>query len=81
MDKFGIFKLLSSLFDFYNKNPSAFSTKKDDSIPPQPSAEVKASPQKEGILKDEFLPLQQNMLSTMKTHDDFVRRVKEKNKA
>lgn len=82
MDKFGIFNLLNSLF---SANPSqtngdSQNTSKENSIlsslfssdnQPQPPKEKTPEP---------FLPLQASMVSTMTSHDEFVKRVKEKNK-
>lgn len=90
MDKFGIFKLLNSFFpaqdnnsetNSSDKNPSldalssllsSFSGKKSEqseqpkqSAPPATSA--KPTP-----------PLQTKMISVMNSHDEFIKRVKEK---
>lgn len=89
MDNFGIFKLITSFSDFLTKNkqPDAnesfgekpiFQTLKQaqnrnsDADKPVSStpAEIRAS----------LPPLKNSMLSTMSSHDAFVKRVKEKNK-
>ncbi len=87
MDKFGIFNLLSSLanasapkndassdqknnppLDFSGMINSLLSTKKDT-----PTTPPKNQPPKE------FMPLQRSMLGVMTSHDEFIKRVKEKN--
>ena len=86
MDNFGIFKLLSSFYDFLGKSDTKnfaegfsdrpiFETIKNAQRSPQASptpspAEVRAT----------LPPLKISMLSTMSSHDAFVKRVKEKNK-
>ena len=76
MDKFGIFKLLGSFLDAYknqnqkpqenideNQNPLLkILSSKPNSAPPQKTAYT-------------AMPLQQNMLFTMHSHDEFVKRV------
>lgn len=76
MDKFGIFKLLNSFLDNY-KNQATNTTAPDtllngiETLFPKKSNPPKPS--------DPPYPLQKNMLSTMQSHDQFVKRVKEKN--
>lgn len=83
MDKFGIFKLLNSFYNFYEKNknnfPSADKEKYDASSMPffnqkQPTSTT------EKDKKTPSTPLQTNMLSTMNSHDAIVKRVLQKSK-
>jgi hypothetical protein len=79
LDKFGIFKLLNSFYDYYLKNK--------DGLPPifnsteQKSADfpVKENPPDSSASSTPTIstksPLQNSMLSTMKTHDEILRRV------
>ncbi len=112
MDKFGIFKLLNSFFDFYKQNSTESSTSSSTSQSPLSNATSNlfsslngnslgssptnsSAPQGEKIDKNpgnnlseksspsistHGAPLQEKMLSTMRSHDDFVKRVSEKNK-
>ena len=97
MDKFGIFNLIGSLLtpkqDAATPNQvggnasntplstiiSALSNQKsqpahtDGATPPPPSKEPKT------VVKP--TPLQSSMLGTIKSHDEFIKRVKEKSKA
>ncbi len=71
MDKFGIFNLLNSFLGFASEKKDGDNA--DSSPAPRYSTpDIPAE-------KPEFLPLQQGMLSTMRTHDEFVKRVREKN--
>ncbi len=106
MDKFGVFKILSSLFDFYksqNENSKPIFTDNSTSSPLDMIKGLSSlfsnktpvennSTQKENSLshnleskkpsqEKDFLPLQQGMISVMKNHDDFVKRVKDKSPA
>ena len=84
MDKFGIFKLLNSFFNFYEQNKENFTQKSSglnlDSLlssfskPPQKESETATT--KEPIQKTPYPPLQASMLYTMSSHDEFVKRVK-----
>ena len=73
MDKFGIFKLLSTISKLYNgafPSPNAqnadFSANEQPSLPPQePSVDYLKSPSH----------ISSPMLDTMKNHDEFVNRV------
>ena len=91
MDKFGIFKLLNSFFNLNTqKNPDTQSESASKSLdtndlltkllsginnnqnntaptPPNPKPQQKPSP-----------PLQSDMLRTMHSHDEFIKRVKQK---
>ncbi len=78
MDKFGIFKLLNSFYDFYSKNkggnsqPSPFENveKVENQNEFSPNENKTNAPQKKNV------PLQNSMLSTMRNHDEILRRVK-----
>lgn len=81
MDKFGIFKLLNSFYDFYSKN-------KGDNSQSSPFENVEKSENQSGFSNNEnknvappkkMVPLQNSMLSTMKNHDEILRRVKQGN--
>ena len=85
MDKFGIFKLLNSFFNFYEQSKenstdnsppfnveNLFSSLKDNQ---QKSTENTPSVDRE---KTPLAPLQSSMLYTMSSHDEFVKRVKER---
>lgn len=88
MDKFGIFKLINSFFNFCEQNKSQknennrqennglngiLSALMPKESPAQQQKESKEQPPKN------FAPLQSSMLSTMNSHDQFIKRVKEKN--
>lgn len=86
MDKFGIFKLLNSFYNFYENNKNSFPpTDKENNtasplsfLVPKP---VRSEPEKEK--RPSPTPLQINMLSTINSHDAIVRRVQKncKNKS
>ena len=72
MDKFGVFNLLSSLLTKTQQEntttPNNFSTpnqEKSEQVSPRFSTP---------------LPLQADMIKTMTSHDEFIKRVKQKNK-
>ena len=71
MDKFGIFKLLNSFYDFYNKNKDRFT--KDNSTSTH-STEKNKPPEKMENLHT-YLPLQTPMIKTMTSHDELIKRV------
>ena len=87
MDKFGIFKLLNSFFDFYKQrsseqngnlpeNPlSLFSAPATNSSVQSPPPQKQESGNTEKV-KEKKPPLQSEMLFTIKNHDDIVKRVK-----
>lgn len=79
MDKFGIFKLLNSFLDFYGKNSSENSSPLSSLFkgfsPPKERENVPPAPQNDLKQKKENAPLQQQMLSTMRSHDEVVKRV------
>ena len=95
MDKFGIFKLLNSFLTFCQQNKGDFTqnsvqnkekfnfsnlvsslTKKGEK---ESKEELSPTPSKPP-LTTQTAPLQQSMLSTMTSHEQFVKRVKERNK-
>lgn len=83
MDKFGIFKLLNSFFSFYSnaQKENSNSDKKEELTPLTnilSSLEKKNSPPIEKPVTP--APLQAQMLSTMRSHDEFVKRVKNNKK-
>lgn len=94
MDKFGVFKLLNSFFNFYEQNKGNFANNptQDKSAEQNPLSDVLSmisnknqhnknnQPQAKKPEKT-YAPLQSSMLSTMNSHDEFIKRVKEKNGA
>ena len=79
MDKFGIFKLLNSFFDFYNKNSDKTSSPlsslfKSATVPTEKENSPPRSENKSPN-RTANAPLQQQMLSTMRSHDEVVKRV------
>ena len=81
MDKFGIFKLLSGFFDLYKNTPSNDGEKSinNSENPAQNLINSLFNNSKSNVSPTpvEKKPLQSQMLSTMKNHDEFVKRVKE----
>ena len=95
MDKFGIFKLLNSFFNFYNQSSA---TKQQQESASNPSltdfissflnnnaSNVKNQPAPNQLVKNQPAqkappPLQSSMLGVMNSHDQFIKRVKEKQK-
>lgn len=87
MDKFGIFKLLNSFFDFYKQRSSEqkgdasasplslFSSAQATSNPPTPNFQNQDSSEQNKV-NEKKPPLQNGMLFTMKNHDNIVNRVK-----
>ena len=75
MDKFGVFNLINSLFELYKNSQTQpkedanplFSALKNFSPPSAPKNEPEPLPSKP--------PLQAQMLSTAKSHDEHVKRV------
>ena len=77
MDKLGIFKLLNSLYNFYQSNLKDKNAKKDV----ESSNGVDSSPittKQNEVEEKKQTPIQGKMLNTLNNHDQFVRRVKEK---
>lgn len=90
MDKFGIFNLLNSFFSAktdqteqpQDENSSApnlldavITAVKDKAISPSNDSKTTHGAEKNTHLR----PLQSSMLSTMTSHEDFIKRVKQKN--
>ena len=65
----GVKNILSTITDILNKNAGK------NNAPSTPT------PQKMATTNTPPIPLQSKMLSTMNSHDDFIKRVKEKNKS
>ena len=87
MDKFGIFKLLNSFFDFYKQRSNEQNGEGTSNFPslfaPVPATQNPSTPpfkNQESVepekYKDKKPPLQNGMLFTIKNHDDIVKRVK-----
>lgn len=72
MDKFGVFNLISSLLN-------NFSTQTPDKAPEKElSVQQNANQKQINFVTPQ--PLQADMLNTMISHDEFIKRVKQKNK-
>ena len=71
MDKFGIFKILNSLTGLLGGNYEGLS-----SLPLRPQETEDSSAKKRAVAP----PLQNAMLSTIKSHDEFVKRVLKENR-
>lgn len=89
MDKLDIFKLLTSAYDFYQNKSKKNTDKQDDSnflskILNAPKTDNTTNETKEEKVENKekvkLVPLQEKMLSTMRSHDEFVSRVMQKNK-
>lgn len=93
MDKFGIFKLLNSFFNFYEQNkPQSSNSNNTNNIlsnllssinsqtPPQKSDATQNQTKPEKSAKV-LPPLQNSMLGVINSHDELVKRVKQKNSA
>lgn len=76
MDKFGIFNLLSTLLSKNNVNSDISAA---DNFADAPSLSGGVSETKAANARATLPPLQHAMLLTMKSHDEFVKRVKAKN--
>ena len=72
MDKFGIFNLLNAFLGQSVKKEGDYSY---SAPPPLTDKSEIAAERRAG-----FPPLQNSMLETMKNHDEFVKRVQDKNK-
>lgn len=90
MDKFGIFNLLNSFLGLYDKSQNA--SQKDNDTQPTVSSAAVSAPKNEPTAPQSASqknthstsraapPLQAGMLTVMRSHDEFIKRVKEKNK-
>lgn len=77
MDKFGIFNILSSFLGQSFKNSGENSADYSYSAPPSLAENSESTTaEKRATLP----PLQHSMLKTMQSHDEFVKRVRAKNK-
>ncbi len=74
MDKFGVFNLISSLLSQYKSSSNAPSPAKTQEENTKTSVAKTSSPDAKP-----FLPLQESMLSTIRNHDSFVKRVVKEN--
>jgi len=74
LDKFGIFKLLNTLFTPTGENSNTQNAVGDALNSLLNSVK---NPPKEQPTSKTHTPLQSSMLTTMRSHDDFVKRVKE----
>ena len=74
MDKFGIFKLLNTLF-----TPSGENSNQQNAVGDALNSLLNSvnTPKKEQPLPKQSTPLQSSMLSTMRSHDAFVKRVQQ----
>ena len=70
LDKFGIFNIINSVSSVLLRNS-------DENPPPEkPSAEKIFGGEPGAVSRAFFPPLQSSMLDTIKSHDEFVKRVK-----
>lgn len=90
MDKFGVLKLLSSLFDLYKSNSSGSSPKTpsdfdvDKLLSPlknlvgnnKDTENKNPTPSEHLSTPKNFAPLQSKMIAVMNSHDQIVERVK-----
>lgn len=89
MDKFGIFKLLNSFFNFYEQNKPSDGASKNNSenslgklfssFPPTAAPTPPQNSQSSAEKRATLPPLQASMLDVMNSHDRFINRVR-KNK-
>ncbi|MBQ9513836.1 MAG: hypothetical protein IJR66_02505 [Clostridia bacterium] len=77
MDKFGIFNLIGSLFKYYTSSYTAENGAKKSEFAPVFSAE-KDKKKETPSEKKAVYPPNDALYTTMKSHDDFVKRVSEK---
>lgn len=86
MDKFGIFKLVNSFFNFYNQSKNQSDSSTESNSNPLDALLKNFSAPKQQVENDKEhknnmppkVPLQSQMLSTIAYHDQVVKRVKEK---
>ena len=87
MDNFGIFKLLNSLFNFYQENKGQEKNNYENSngeVFYQNSKSTPINPKEKNATTESRLaspPLQSKMLFTMQNHQEIVQRVTSKNMA
>ena len=76
MDKFGVFKLLNSFFEFYKENGSNLPKNLSGVLDGLTGKAVSTSPTENTKPKTPVKPRPlTSMLDSMKTHDEFVSRV------
>lgn len=80
MDKFGIFNLFSSLLGQSSKPSGENNADYSYSAPPPLNNNNNNNETSPAEKRAEFPPLQNSMLSTMRNHDEFVKRVLAQNK-
>ena len=78
MDNFGVFKLLGSLYNAFNKQNKSQNEQTVKNF--QENEDTSPVDKTKSDKKQTFAPLQNNMLNLIKNHDEFVNRVKDKNK-
>lgn len=78
MDNFGVFKLLGSLYNAFNKQNKSQNEQTVKNF--QENEDTSPVDKAKSDKKQTFAPLQNNMLNLIKNHDEFVNRVKDKNK-
>ena len=90
MDKFGIFNLLNSFLGLYDKSQNAVKNENDtqptvssaaSSPKNEPTAPQSASQKNTHSTSRVAPPLQAGMLTVMRSHDEFIKRVKEKTRS
>lgn len=84
MDKFGIFNLLSSLSNLNGQKSTQENSEKNQSAWDKILSALTQNVNTQNTDKKQdtppaFKPLQSSMLSTMTSHDEFVKRVKQNN--
>lgn len=91
MDKFGIFNILNSFFnkkEQTNEQPTLTSNQNNgeqtdflssllNSLSAKPQAQQNISKPQQKVVSPPQMPLQAQMLNTMRSHDDFIKRVQE----
>lgn len=83
MEKFGIFNLINSLYGLYKNTQNETGESKENplfsAIKNFTTNKAENNPQKENVSPPKKVPLQAQMLSTSKSHDEHVKRVLAKN--
>ncbi len=86
MDKFDIFKFLTSAYSFYQRKNDKKEEQNGNNdfleklLSPIKNSQVSPTEKEEPEKPKKPLPLQEKMLSTMHSHDAFVNRVMKNNK-
>ena len=76
MDKFGIFNLLSSLLGNFTQKPEENNQVVTSPASPISFPSAKHDNELSAEKRANFPPLQNSMLLTMKSHDEFIKRVR-----